>query len=390
MSFRHDEHDRIRAIAATDALTDRLAAVRERIAEHIVAAHVFAIPTQRVGEQVPPTGPVRPLTGDDAARAAQRALLRTEYDDEQHAKSTVRMPGIVQIDADWSDTVAAVNALKDDLQAAMQTLGYSAWLRLRTQIPSWQRLNRLQAYRDWRWVEQPMRRLSFTWAGHTRGGEQLRMAALIGRLQKQYDRYGIPSIQDEIDRLLGFDPDEVVVIRRPIAPTPIVNVLFADKARRSFKTSLPLLTHQPLPEISALRDFDPDRRTAARNDLVTEARPLNEHLHAYRHTAPHRFRLRADPVSVRMQWSGQDLAVVLAHHTITLPAPTPKALEHIIEAARDTRGPAAVPYAMGPAPAPVFVAANPAHVFVDAGDYGVWRVPKSDMKALRLSVFSAR
>lgn len=376
-------HVRIRAIAATDALTDYLDGLRETLAGQARAARVFAIPTQGLDEEDPPTRPVADLAGEAAIHAAVRALLRTEYGDDQHPKATLRLPGILQVDRDMAGVAAEVNRLKAGLRAAMKALGYPGWLHWRMAIPAWRRLNRLQAYREWHWIATPMRRVSFTWAGHTTGGEQLRIAALIERLEEQYERYGLPGIEAEIDRLAGFDPDEVVVIRRPVAPTPIANIVFADGSRQAVKTALPFMTDRPMPEIGALRDFESARRNARRNDLATETRPLNEHLHVYRYVPAHRFRLRADPVPVRLRpVAGGIEARGKGGEPVVLPDPGPMTIERLAAAAHDTRGPIREHYALGGADAPVLVAANPAHAFFDAGEYGVWRIAQGDLTAL--------
>lgn len=378
------EYSRIQAIAATDALTDCLDDLRASLVTQARQARIFSIPTQTLDEADPPTGPIDDLQGQAAIEAAVQVLTRTQYGDQQHAKSTVRRPGIIQVGQAWAERVAEVNRSKTDLRAAMKAFGYAGWIQWRNAIPAWRRLNRLQAYREWHWFDAPIARISFTWAGNNVGGEQLRIAALIDRLREQYERQGLAPVDTDIDRLTAFNADEVVVIRRPIAPTPIANIRFADGTRKAVKTALPFITSQPIPEISALQVFDAARRNARRSDLATLDKPLNEHLHAYRYVASHRFCLRRDPVAVRIKRASAGIEVRAQGGPSWLWSdPGRRLFEQVAVAAQQTRGAAqqrARLFAM--ADAPVLLAANVANAFFDAGAHGVWRVPVTDLVKL--------
>lgn len=373
---------RIHAITATDRVSEALKTTVPAIHGAARDARVFQIPTQAVNQEMPPTSPVTAFTADDGVIQGAAALRAMDYRKNQHAMATVRCPGVIQVEYDMGEAIAAVNAAKRELRAAMSAFGRSGWTLWRGRIPAWQRLNRLQAYREWHWLNTPVRKIGFSWAGHTHSVEQLRITELKSRLSRQEQTNGHPHIEAELARLEGFDPDEVVVIRKPIAPTPIANVVFADGRRRLIKTALPLVISGEMPVITPLSDFDATKKGRTREDQAVESL-LVPYWHAWRYKSSYRFRLPADPVPARLAKDSTRLTVQVGKRPVAAVNTRPAgALATIVTAAQDARGPVPGAPTLDIDDTIRIVAANRAHVYLVSSGNNVWRVPIGDLVSL--------
>lgn len=293
--------------------------------------------------------------------------------------ATRRAPGHIVYQNNLSDLVDKVNSAKRALNDAMQDLDYNQWRRVQKSFKTWLRMNRLQAYREWHWIEEPIDLLSWTWAGHTTNTEHLRVGALIERQSARYQETENPGIAADIDRLKELPLDEIMMISRPIAPTPMANIRFANGVRRAVKSSLPLLlAHEP-GKVKALRDFAPKERNK-RSDRTTEIAPFIRDTHAYRLLPEYRFKLPFDPCSGRLVNENGELKIYRgrskqANTIISCIHPN---LQNVTEL---PRGPIEQPISLDIAGAHRMVAANRAFVFIQSPDT-CWRVPLKEIKKL--------
>ena len=381
------ELERITAIAATDALVDALQQARQDLAAQAIESQVYSIPmlTDDMAPEDSPTGPITVCTGETGIHEGLQALCRTDYADHQHPRGTLRRPGLIRVQNDCADLVESINRRKLELRVAMQPFHYSAWREWRESIPSWTHFCRLQAYREWHWVAKPLHRFGLGWAGNSTGTEYLRIAALMGRLLDQRNNGGHERIDAELDRLSGFDENEVVAINRPIAPTPMVNLRYTDGAKQVLKTAAPVLVSQPLPRITPLRDFAASQRNERRKDVATEGEPLVAHWHAYRFLAPYRFHLRDNPTPARLRWRDGMVEIRSGRAKApaeVIPAPSTGAVAALVDEANRTKGGAQGGHTLDAAGDVALVGANRLNAFFDAGALGVWRVPITDLRAL--------
>lgn len=380
MTAAQNETDltRIEAVNATGELRSVLQWARGQM-QYARHAQVSKIPLQTDEDDAPPTAPVAALTDDLGIQSGLNALFAIDYDTHQHPMATRRCPGIICFDRDMSDTVARVNAAKRALHGAMQTFGYNGWRNWQHSIPTWSHLNRLQAYREWHWIDKPIRKVGLCWAGHTTNTEHLRVAALRARLSEQYDISHHPNIAVELDRLDEMDSNEVVVIRRPIAPTPMANVVFEDGSRCAFRTALPLLVVGDMPKVKLLNDFDINRG-AKRSDQAAEDEPLVRYVHAYRLKAPYRFHLDHNPEPVRLTRDKGRLTVRYPRPRVSesIDLPSPPTCQYIAGA---DRGPVKAVIHLDAEKTLRLVALNRAYGFIQTPSMA-WRVPTKDLRSL--------
>ena len=372
---------RINAIAATDRLHNELSGAREWLREHTRDARIFKLPYRQLGEEEVPNSPVQEDNGKPAIDSAIRSLCRIEYDECQHPLSTLRYPGVLVVPEDFERVLVRVNEAKQALADAMYPITEANWRIWRAEIPSWRRLNRIQAYRYWRGFTDSPCRISFTWAGQSRGGEQLRIGALSKRLERELRNGGNERIEAELDFLAGYDPDEVVVIRRPVSPTPIANLVFEDGTRRLVKPStLPLMMPRmpklkPLPEL--MLDQDRDMRDDQNIECV-----LVRSWHVWRYRSWARFTLSGDPVTARLKTEG-DGSVAIVTRSGERRTMNPNAdFENSLEEIMYLVGPSQAPASLDSEDELAIVAANKMNGYVhDRRDDCIWRIPKRDLVA---------
>lgn len=381
------ELERVTAIAATDALVDALQEARQQLAAQAIESQVYTIPmlTDDMDAEDTPTAPVTVCTGESGIHEGVQALCRTDYADHQHPRATLRRPGLIRVRENCSDLVEMMNRRKFELRTAMRPFHYAAWREWRESIPSWTHFCRLQAYREWHWVATPLHRFGLGWAGNSTGTEYLRIATLMERLTEQRNHGGHERIDAELDRLSGFDENEVVAINRPIAPTPMVNLRYKDGAKQVLKTAVPVLVSQPLPRITPLRDFTASRRTDRRKDVATESEPLVAHWHAYRFLAPYRFHLRDNPAPVSLRWHDGTIEIRggrAKSPSEVLAAPSAGAIAALVDEANRAKGGAERGHTLDAAGDVALVGANRLNAFFDASTLGVWRVPITELRAL--------
>ncbi|MES1927392.1 DNA replication terminus site-binding protein [Salinisphaera sp. T31B1] len=382
MAGANDNQARMAAIAATQAVREATRNALDRLRACAVDATVFEIPVQDEREPLPPTTGVTLRSNDAGIQAALAALAALDYSECQHPMATVRCPGVLVVDGDVQDVVNELNTRKRELRAAMSAFGTSGWYTWRGNLPDWAHLNRLQAYREWHALESPLRRVGLSWTGHSHGIEQLRIGALMARLERQNRTHGHVHIEAELAMLAGFDPNEVVVIRKPVAPNPVANIVNFSGRRRLVKTALPLIVPEPMPAIGSLGDFILGESTRARRDDLAIETLLVEHWHAWRYRAPYRFCLPADPVNTRVTFKGVNLALTPNKQVRQfLARPSEAALADIMATVNKARGPIPGHLALDAQGAFRIVAANRAHMYLVDSEQNVYRVPLRDLSA---------
>lgn len=367
---------RNRTIEAVHAVEAAVMASAREVRAAATDGHVCVIPTQTGEQEHPPTTGVMLRRGTGAIDAGLASLVALEYQDGQHPQATRRAPGLIVVNADLTDAVARVNHCKAELEDAMKALGRGGWEYWHSRIPAFQRLQRLQAYRRWRWLDRPVARLGLSWAGFDHSITQVRLARVRHWLGEQIRATDHPRAMAEQRSLAELDANEVVAIRRPIAPSTLANVKFADGHRQPIKTTVPLIAPGPLPERCAcLDDFDIEARRPPRSDQTLEAEPLNWFHRVWRYRPPFRFHLPADPISASISLKGDRLWLAYDGQTIALGPPGD--LETLAESVTDQRG------AIAPS-APALsvdgrarvIGANTASLYV-ARDQSVWRIDRT-------------
>lgn len=382
MAGANDNQARMAAITATQAVRDATRIALDRLHECAVDAQVFEIPVQDEREALPPTAGVTPRSGDAGIQTALAALASLDYAECQHPMATVRCPGVLVVDGHVQSVVDELNTRKRELRAAMSAFGTSGWYTWRANLPDWAHLNRLQAYREWHAFEAPLRRVGLSWAGYGHSVEQLRIGALMARLEKQNRTHGHVHVESELALLAGFDPNEVIVIRKPIAPNPVENVVDFNSRRRLVKSALPLIVPAPMPAIGALGDFVAGESTrATREDLAIDTL-LVEHWHAWRYRAPYRFRLPTDPVNARLAFEDALLLTPKSRAPLAIEPPDSEQIEALRAAISDARGPVPGKPSVDGAGTVRVLAANRAHVYLVGDEQAVWRVPLGDLKTV--------
>jgi hypothetical protein len=383
---------RITAIRATDALIEALNEAGRHIADCAVDARVFGIPIQSDDQEDAPTGPITEYRGTDGVAAGLAALSECYFEPGQHPKATRRAPGILCVSADLSGLVTEINQRKKEAQAAIQAFGYNGWRQYRTQVPVWRGLSRLQATREWHWLDRGARRIGFGWVGQSHGFEQIRVADMRARLDRQDREATHPEIEHERERLSDFDDGEVMVLRRPVQPTPIANIAYHDKTRGPKKTAIPMLTQHEMPVIKPLTDYDWQKAAShdPRNDQRIDPQPLLPYLHLYRYMPSYRFHLAATPVTVGM--SVNDNAIMLQHGreqvAHDLPATTASLLGAVAGAAVDAHGAVPVGLSLDVTGRTRLIGANRSNAYIEDQETGaVWRLAISDIRAAARSLY---
>lgn len=338
--------------------------------------HVCVVPTQTGEQEHPPTTGIELRRGTGAIDAGLAALVALEYQDGQHPQATRRAPGLIVVNADVSAAIARVNTRKAELENAMKALGRGGWEYWHSRIPAFQRLQRLQAYRRWRWLDRPVARLGLSWAGFDHSITQVRLARVRHWLGEQIRATDHPRALAEQRSLAELDANEVVAIRRPVAPSTLANVKFADGHRQPFKTTVPMIAPGPLPDHCAtLNDFDIEARRPPRSDQALETEPLNTFYRIWRYRPPFRFHLPADPVSASISLTDGVILIACDGQTISLgPAGDLETLAEAVAERRGTISPSA-PALSADGRARV-IGANTASLYV-ACDQAVWRIERT-------------
>ncbi|MBO9471757.1 hypothetical protein J7355_16825 [Endozoicomonas sp. G2_2] len=249
-------------------------------------------------ERFNPDMPQQALTvtrsvGEPARLNARAIFAAIDYAPEQSPNTVRRMAGVVCAPREVLPALDGLNAAKEALKTSVGKLPRGRWQRERASMSRAATLSLLQAYRRVRVLPDGASRVSFTWDRHGASGRRLTVAQARELVQAPGYHGPISQARQNIERaaLVDLPETEVLLQRKPIAPTPAANVWLTPDARPiAFRVDMPVvvITDAPeqAPKIYDLEDFDPQtpaRKT--RSDRRVEDQPLIERLHLYRYTA---------------------------------------------------------------------------------------------------------
>lgn len=230
--------------------------------------------------------------GEPARLNARAMYAAIDYAPEQSPNTVRRMAGVVCAPAEVLPALDGLNAAKQALKDSVAKLPRGRWQRERASMSRAATLSLLQAYRRVRVLPDGAARVSFTWDRHGASGRRLTVAQARELLKAPGYHGPISQARQNIERaaLVDLPSTEVLLQRKPIAPTPAANAWLTPDARPiAFRVDMPVVviaeTPEQAPKIYDLEDFDPQapaRKT--RSDRRVEDEPLIERLHLYRYT----------------------------------------------------------------------------------------------------------
>lgn len=244
-----------------------------------------------------PEYPERALTvtrsvGEPARLAARAIFAAIDYTPDQSPNVVHRRVGVICAPADVLPALEALNAAKRHLKATVGQLPRGRWQRERTSMARAASLSLLQSYRQVRVLPEGAVRVSFTWDRKGASGRRLSVAEARKLLDEPGYHGPISRFRQKSERaaLADLPDDEILLQRKPIAPTPAANVWLSPGARPIvFRVDMPIvvITSDPhqAPKIHDLEEFDPMAPPRkSRSDRRAEEEPLIERLHLYRYT----------------------------------------------------------------------------------------------------------
>ncbi len=228
-------------------------------------------------------------TPDDGRQMAARTATRLTYVETQNKQETARLTGLVGVSASTLQLGDQLNRAReqfkgaiadfrqlfgDDIEAIEQASedlrdGLLGGLQVK-------HLHFVQCYRQLKLFAEAPRRVGFSWAACHSGTVRLTAAEAIEHFRKKY--LASVAISDDIRLLEKMPADEVVVIRRVLAPHLRANITWSKEikvlrqvdpeAKKQYpaqiNSPLPLFIQlkrgEPLPEFNRIRPFDPNAR----------------------------------------------------------------------------------------------------------------------------------
>ncbi|MGB1270692.1 MAG: hypothetical protein ACPG5T_01325 [Endozoicomonas sp.] len=252
---------------------------------------------------------------DQPPRAlAAQTSTRLTYLEAQNKQETARLTGLVGISADTMDSARALNQSRNEFKAAMadfrKLFGDSieaieqASEDIRDGVLGGLKVKHLhfvQCYRQLKLFPTAPRRVGFSWAVSHSGTVRLSAEEAVDHFRKKY--LASVAITEDIRMLEQMPVDEVVVIKRTLAPHLRANITWSKgiQALRAkdpdlkkaypaqINSPLPLFIQlepgQPLPEFNRIRPFDPTARQERlqRSDARLVKISDNPHSRIYRY-----------------------------------------------------------------------------------------------------------
>ena len=222
----------------------------------------------------------------DERLQAATVSTRLTYVEEQNKQETARLTGLVGISEQtfalgkalndsreqfksaiaqfrelFGDDIAAIEQASDDLRD-----GLLGGLQIK-------HLHFVQCYRQLKLFLEPPKRVGFSWAVSHSGTVRLTAQKAIDHLQKKF--LASVAVTEDINLLKKMSADEIVVIRRELAPHLRANITWTKEIRAlreadseqkkkypaQINSPLPLFIQliegQPLPEFNRIKPFDP-------------------------------------------------------------------------------------------------------------------------------------
>ena len=227
---------------------------------------------------------------DDRFVAASTST-RLTYIDQQNKQETARLTGLVGVSANTLQTGMMLNQSRMAFKTAMsayrklygdniEAIEQTSEVLRDTLLGGLQiqHLHFVQCYRQLKLFPTAPRRVGFSWAASHSGTVRLTASEAVEHFQRKY--MASVAINQDIDLLRQMPPDEVIVIKRILAPHLRANITwhkdiqalrlsdgdlkdtdFKKKYPAQINSPLPVFVQleqgQPLPEFNRIKPFDP-------------------------------------------------------------------------------------------------------------------------------------
>lgn len=252
-------------------------------------------------EQLYAPGTREPAT-PEILKTAFDSFVSIQYEPDQDAKSTIRLPGLIAVSNATMEAAHEVNRAKARFKESVLAIPSRSRRSLARVLPG---LVYLQAYRSLVILNETPREVAFIWSVNKSGIKRRTAQEIIDQLEKEReitpstDVDMLNAIEYDLERVGKIAPTEVLAIRRPLQPHILCNVKPWNESRFLYQKDgyLPILVpaedeHAPL-RIGTLDDHDPSSASAGhqrkeRSDVKFEREPISERLYLYRYQEAYR------------------------------------------------------------------------------------------------------
>jgi len=249
----------------------------------VVAAQVWRLPLlaqQRVPDQIA----VEDFDGAEAVALTREALLAFHLQPGQAPGTVSRLPGYIALSEPLVGEILAINTCKSAFSAAIEQTRLELELAPEARPRIMRKalggaFNTKQLIRKVQGFSDPVRQLTFTWAGHTAGGERVKVAKVreqlkalaLARADREHIALDRTPEWQEHQALNRMADDDVLVRHKKIAPHPRAMLWFGEESRYDamIHANLPVFVvpAQDGMQVVELRDFDRTQRGALRPDI---------------------------------------------------------------------------------------------------------------------------
>lgn len=227
----------------------------------------------------------------DAVEVVASSVTSIYYREDQHAKSTIRVAGLVGVSPSVIEALAEVNRLKKAFKDSVTEVPIRQRRQLIKHLPG---LSRLQAYRELVSISRHPDEVHFFWAANKVGVARRTVAVMLEELKVEKDATPstdidlLRAIEMDIEKLAGMDPREIIARARPIRLHPQCNVWIGGSLAGQEDAYLPVFypvdPAQRAPKVRALGESSKgERQRAIRSDRKLDDEPLLERLDVYRY-----------------------------------------------------------------------------------------------------------
>ncbi|MFT0183157.1 DNA replication terminus site-binding protein [Pseudomonas benzopyrenica] len=268
---------------AFEDLKRSIAIFNERWPGKVIAARVWRLPLL-AQQRVPDHIAVEAFEGSAAVELTRDALMAFHLQPGQAPGTVSRLPGYIALAEPLMEEILAINSCKAAFSAAIEQTRLELELAPEARPRIMRKalggaFNTKQLIRKVHGFPDPVRQLTFTWAGHTAGGERVKVSKVREQLKTlamaRADRERIaldrtPEWQEH-QALNRMADDDILVRHKKIAPHPRAMLWFGEESRYD------AMIHANLPvfvvpaedgmQVVDLRDFDRTQRGALRPDI---------------------------------------------------------------------------------------------------------------------------
>ncbi|WP_295467192.1 DNA replication terminus site-binding protein [uncultured Pseudomonas sp.] len=249
----------------------------------VVAARVWRLPLL-AQQRVPDLIEVEAFEGSSAVELTQEALLAFHLQPGQAPGTVSRLPGYIALSEPLMAEILAINACKHAFSAAIEQTRLELELAPEARPRIMRKalggaFNTKQLIRKVHGFPDPVRQLTFTWAGHTAGGERVTVAKVreqlktlaLARADREHTALDRTPEWQEHQALIRMADDDILVRHKKIAPHPRAMLWFGEESRYDamIHANLPVFVvpAQDGMQVVDLRDFDRTQRGALRPDI---------------------------------------------------------------------------------------------------------------------------